>query len=212
MKHTSQPVAAVPAIPDDNAPLPPARWPTRWTVRRGRAIAFVCVGLAVALSLIATYVAWRSAEAADARAVEVEQRLATLEEYVQGRGAYRDAEAERLQQQIIEGLCDLLDQLPASPLLDVPRQKYGCGPGTTASPEPPSPAVPEDQSGGPGEVASETAPSTSSPAVSPPPARAPAPQQPAPGAPPTATPPTPRPPSDLDPITDPLCAVLGVCI
>lgn len=56
-------------------------------------------------------------------------RLAALEEYVQGRGEFRDREADRLEERIRRGLCDLLDQLPAYPDLDRPRQKYGCGPG-----------------------------------------------------------------------------------
>lgn len=59
-------------------------------------------------------------------------------DYVQGRGAARDAENIRLKQDIRDGLCDLLDQLPASPVLQAPRDKYGCGPGIPLDQLPPS--------------------------------------------------------------------------
>lgn len=45
------------------------------------------------------------------------------------RGERRDEENERLQDQIRQSTCDLLDQLPEGGLLDRPRSKYGCGPG-----------------------------------------------------------------------------------
>lgn len=50
-------------------------------------------------------------------------------QYVQGRGEYRDRETARLEEQIRTSICDLLDQLPEGGLLDRPREKYGCGPG-----------------------------------------------------------------------------------
>jgi hypothetical protein len=61
-------------------------------------------------------------------------RLASLEEYVEGRGEYRDREADalegRMEESVRQGLCDLLDQFPGpSRFLDGPRAKYGCGPG-----------------------------------------------------------------------------------
>jgi len=58
-------------------------------------------------------------------------------QYVQGRGEYRDREAVRMEQETEESIrramCDLLDQLPEGGLLDRPRVKYGCGPGIPVS-------------------------------------------------------------------------------
>lgn len=51
------------------------------------------------------------------------------QQYVEGRGEYRDREAARLEEQIRRSVCDLLDQLPEGGLLERPRTKYGCGPG-----------------------------------------------------------------------------------
>lgn len=116
-----------PSIPDDSAPVAPAHRPTWWTVRTVRAVAFACVGLAVALSLVSTLVSWRGAQAANARAVEVEQRLAALEEYVQGRGEFRDAEAERLGERIDRVVCDILGEFPAGDArADRLRVRYDC--------------------------------------------------------------------------------------
>jgi hypothetical protein len=50
-------------------------------------------------------------------------------DYVHGKGQQRDQENARLNQRINDAICDLLDQLPEGPLLDRPREKYGCGPG-----------------------------------------------------------------------------------
>lgn len=220
-----------PAIPDDRAPVPPARRPTWWTVRTVRAIAFACVGLAVALSLVSTLVSWRSAEAANARAVEVERRLTALEDYVQGRGEYRDREAERLereaQERIRAGLCDLLDQLPVSPLLDQPRAKYGCGPGAAVAEPAVGPQAPPAADRTPADLPVAGKPPTarpSSPATTTAAGAAPTPVVPPPAAAtPTATPaPTPTPPAaptsapprllDVEPFTDPVCRLLGVCL
>jgi len=54
-------------------------------------------------------------------------------QYVQGRGEFRDREQQRLEEQIRRSTCDLLDQLPQGGLLDRPRVKYGCGPGIPVS-------------------------------------------------------------------------------
>lgn len=54
-------------------------------------------------------------------------------QYIEGRGEYRDAETQRLEQRITDAVCDLLDQLPAGGLLERPRSKYGCGPGYPVS-------------------------------------------------------------------------------
>lgn len=120
-------LADLPAIPDDNAPVSPAHRPTWWTVRTVRSIAFMCVGLAVALSLVSTLVSWRSAQAANARAVEVEQRLAALEDFVDGRGKYRDREAERLEGLINRVVCDILGEIPVgNERADRLRLRYEC--------------------------------------------------------------------------------------
>lgn len=51
------------------------------------------------------------------------------QQFIQGRGEYRDAEAVRLEERIRRSTCDLLDQFPEGGLLERPRNKYGCGPG-----------------------------------------------------------------------------------
>lgn len=62
-------------------------------------------------------------------------------EYVKGRGKFRDAEAERAQQQTTEqvrqSVCDVLDHLPAGGLLDPTREEYRCGPGVPVDELPP---------------------------------------------------------------------------
>ncbi len=181
-----------PPIPDDSIPVAPAHRPTWWTVRTVRYIAFMCAGLAVALSLVSTLVSWRSAEAANARAVEVERRLAALEEYVAGRGEYRDRETERLQGEIRDGICDLLDQLPPSPLLDVPRGKYSCGPGASpglGTPQQPTAATPSPLDAGtsaPSPARAADDPEVPSP--TPAEARPSSPADPLPGLPPSSSP------------------------
>jgi hypothetical protein len=57
--------------------------------------------------------------------------------YVVGRGEYRDREQARLQEQLRQSLCDLLDTLPEGGLLERPRAKYDCGPGIPLSAYPP---------------------------------------------------------------------------
>lgn len=156
------------------------------------------------------------------------------QEYIMGRGDYRDAEAQRIEQQAQEriraGLCDLLDQLPASPLLDVPRGKYGCGPGLPPAPPPP-PSAPASESRTPAaSTQQQSRPERPqlpglppAPGVPRPPASStPTQQQPAPATPPPAAEPAPEPvtepqpdqppPDDPEPVTDPVCRLIGVCL
>ena len=51
------------------------------------------------------------------------------QQYIEGRGQFRDRENDRTNQRINDAICDLLDQLPEGGLLERPRHKYGCGPG-----------------------------------------------------------------------------------
>ena len=162
-------------------------------------------------------------------------------EYVMGRGQFRDAEAVRVQQQTTEqirtAMCDLLDGLPAGPLLDPKRIQYDCGPGVPFEALPPEQQEQLQQfSGGldipqeptpmvrpmPDEPAVSSPESTDAPSPTPtpaPPAVAPD-EPPTPGLPPVAPAapaapaPTPAVPPlvDLTPVTDPLCAALGVCL
>lgn len=58
-------------------------------------------------------------------------------EYVMGRGEYRDLEATRQDDQFRQGICDVLDGLPESRVLEGTRNKYGCGPGIPVDQLPP---------------------------------------------------------------------------
>ncbi len=58
-------------------------------------------------------------------------------EYVMGRGQYRDAEVAQQEQRFREGMCDILDALPAGPVFDPLRAKYDCGPGLPVDALPP---------------------------------------------------------------------------
>lgn len=55
------------------------------------------------------------------------------QQYIEGRGEYRDREAERMEEQWQErfrrGQCDMLDNLPEGAVLDRLRDRYDCGPG-----------------------------------------------------------------------------------
>lgn len=164
------------------------------------------------------------------QAQATERRLAVLEEYIEGRGQYRDAEADRLEARIAEGICDLLEQLPQTALLDEVRGKYGCGPGRPVEEFPPQ--VRQELSG-------QAAPPSPTPRRPPPAVETadPAPEQPSElrrggdplpprtGPSPTTPPPAPVAPAspspsperqpliDLQPLTDPLlCQGLGICI
>ena len=140
-------------------------------------------------------------------------------QYVQGRGEFRDAETARLEEQIRRSICDLLDQLPEGGLLDRPRAKYDCGPGlpaelltpqeqarladrrpppvTDGEPQAPAPAAPTAPDVGPGLRAA--VPPPPSPDVDVPP--------PSPPAPPDAPPPAAEP----APLGDLVCALLPFC-
>lgn len=54
-------------------------------------------------------------------------RLKMLEEYVQGRGEFRDAESERLEAFVNRVVCDILGEFPAGdPRADRLRERYNC--------------------------------------------------------------------------------------
>lgn len=134
-------------------------------------------------------------------------------DYVQGRGQARDAENQRLQEQIHEGMCDLLDQLPASAVLDGPRRKYGCGPGIPVNDLPPSirqrwtPPVVAPTTAAPTSAAPTTAAPTRDASA---PARTTAPVATVPPRPPGAPPSTPSaPPTTVDPL---LCGLVKICV
>lgn len=137
------------------------------------------------------------------------------DQYVQGRGAFRDAEAARAEakseERIRRAMCDLLDTLPEGGLLENPRGKYGCGPGMPLSELPPeqaeqlrtqrTPTAPSAQAVAPG-PSSTPAPAPSAGAAAP----SPAPQTPAPSTAPD------RPSAvDLGPLTDPSCESVRIC-
>jgi hypothetical protein len=154
-------------------------------------------------------------------------------QFVLGRGQYRDAEDARMEQESIERLrlfaCDLLDGLPAGPLLDPKRAQYGCGPGVPIDQLPPEAqrnlgelltvqppeSTPTTQRPAPG-TATPSAPAAESydrkrPRLDP------ADETPAPAAPspsPTLAAPTPQPAPlvDVSPLTDTVCDLLGICI
>lgn len=55
------------------------------------------------------------------------------QQYIEGRGEYRDREAARMkvdsEESLRRAMCDLLDQFPEGGWLERPRMKYDCGPG-----------------------------------------------------------------------------------
>jgi len=157
--------------------------------------------------------------------------------FIEGRGAARDAENERLNNRIDAAVCNVLDSLPAGGLFDPIRAQYGCGPGIPVDELDPGAAqnladiIEQGQAAPalavPPSEPTEAAPTPSGPTLPPgavitPPARPStasptpaqaqtAPSQPAPTAPaaPTTTPP---PLVDLGPVTDTVCGLLRVCI
>lgn len=58
--------------------------------------------------------------------------------WVVGLRADRLAEQQKQHEETRQAICSLLDQFPPSALLDGPRQKFGCGPGTPLDQLPPS--------------------------------------------------------------------------
>lgn len=155
------------------------------------------------------------------------------DQYVQGRGEYRDRETARVEREtrdrIRAAICDLLDQLPEGGLLDRPRAKYGCGPGipfealtpeeqeriTGARGSPPPPLVRPDPpapdrtrerqpiESPPSQSAPPPPPTPPSPEPSPTPQSAP---QPAPAPESSSSPPT-----GLGPVIDLACELAGAC-
>lgn len=136
--------------------------------------------------------------------------------YIHDLTAYRDAEVTRIDQRIDRGLCDLLDQLPASPVLAGPRHKYGCGPGLpetpassapAAAPAAPTAAPPASSSHATGSRRATSTPRAGHPAAAS-----------TPTAPPTSPPPPPSPstpaapqrPPASPPAPDPICTLLTV--
>lgn len=141
-------------------------------------------------------------------------------DYVHDRGQLRDEQNRQLQQQIQQGMCDLLDQLPQSPVLDGPRRKYHCGPGlpvvppatakvspvpshASVSTPPPEPlegaVVPGPRPSGVPVPTRPKAPATTTTAPPLPPS-------------PTPTPTAPTTPAVRSPLPDPVCALLRVCL
>lgn len=143
-------------------------------------------------------------------AQNVDRRLGRLEQYVQGRGEFRDQEQRRLEEQIRRSTCDLLDQLPQGGLLTKPRAKYHCGPGIPLASFPPSVRTQLQQRDSGPATAIATAPPPDRPATGQPhpTGPAPAPRTPPAAAPSATPPPTPQP--SRPPITR-VCAALHLC-
>jgi hypothetical protein len=140
-------------------------------------------------------------------------------QYVQGRGEYRDQETTRLEQQITDAVCDLLDELPEGGLLDRPREKYGCGPGIPLDDLPAD--LRERYEGGTRSAPTTTAPAPTSTTQAPVGAPAvPNPPRVTPSSPPSTTPPKPTPASPapssperpLTPVIEGVCQLVNVCL
>lgn len=122
------------------------------------ALAFICIVLLVALNVV-------------------------LFGYILARGEERDAENERVQEQIRDSWCQALDAFPeGNPWLDPLRDQYGCGPG-----RPLEDLTPEQRQ----QIQSRTTRPTVAQSVLPP-------------APP-------RPSGDLPGAIPPTCAAIGLC-
>ena len=141
------------------------------------------------------------------------------QQYVEGRGEYRDRESARLKAELTEairqGQCDLLDTFPEGlPSLERAREKYDCGPGIplslltpeeqariqppAASPDRPDPLDEADRSRERQPVA-PPAPADGASPGGPAPTQEPAPPRPEPA------------PVDLAPATELLCTVPLLC-
>lgn len=148
----------------------------------------------------------------------------TQEQYILGKGEQRDRENAEMEERIREGICKLLDGFPSTPLLDLRRAEFGCGPGLPVDAFPPE--VQQELNGRnqprtapPSESAqAATPPPVGTPAVPNPPraVEAPPPPREGPGAasePEQPEPaPEPDPLLDLEPATDPLCDALAICL
>jgi hypothetical protein len=135
------------------------------------------------------------------------------QQYVQGRGEYRDAEAQRLEESFRRGICDLLDQLPSGALLDRPRAKYDCGPGIPLDQLPPEIRQRFEGTPAPSRPAESAmvplAPPLGSAAV--PGVERPTPNSPSSPPNPGTAPPSVPPLVGLGPITGQVCDLAGVC-
>ena len=124
---------------------------------RPRWVAWGLAALALAVILLAT-----------AFALQLKRQVSFTE--------YRNQQQRQIEQDMRQGFCDLLDQLPQSAVLDAPRHKYGCGPGIPVDQLPPSvrqrwqggttaPASPQAFVPSPPAVASSAAPQPTAPAA-----------------------------------------------
>jgi hypothetical protein len=195
----------LPAIPDDNAPLPPAHAPTRWTVRRGRAISRVLLGLALTAGLLSVYFTYEASQESAAQAAAVDRRLSVLEDDLAERTRQRDAERDAAAARAAQDrelfrvrFCEVLAELSATfPNLDPVERALGCAVPAAAPASAPAAATP----------ASPPAPATST-------ARPPSPSPPAststqaptsPGPPPSQSSAPPDPPGLICGLLPSLC-------
>lgn len=189
-------------------PAPPREVTPAHSHRQPRlpwAITYACLALiVVAVSLLTFY-------------------MVRFNEYVEGRGQYRDAEAARQQEEYAElnrqTACALLDGLPQGPLLDPLRERFGCGPGIPIGDLPAeaqanlrdyADRLPLTTDNDPAREDRLASPNPRIPSATLTPAAPP--RTPASPADPTPSPSPSAPPLvDLNPITDPVCTALGIC-
>jgi len=114
--------------------------PPRTVLPRSVLAFLIIIGVGLAFSIAVSYSAAtranQQAEQSKQDTAAVDRRLQALEDYVAGKGAQRDADTQRLHQQITDAVCSVLEQLPAGNLLDQVRAEYGCGPGVPPTPSP----------------------------------------------------------------------------
>ena len=174
---------------------PPEHGHTHRLPRTLLAMIGICIiGLLAAVVLVLLY------------AQNVDHRLGRLEQYVQGRGEFRDQEQQRLEEQLRRSTCDLLDQLPEGGLLVQPRQKYHCGPGIPRA----KPTSPPHSAATPGAAGTPAAPPATRPPAPAPASAVPSAPAPARAAPPAGQPSPTAKPTPV-PLPSPICAVLGAC-
>ena len=139
--------------------------------------------------------------------------------YIVGRGQVRERQIQETREQVRASLCDVLDGLPEGGVLDLTRDRLGCGPGlplSSFSPEdrarlePPTDPPAQEPTTAPTPTAAPEPP----PVAAEPPAEPPAADSPEPtptgadGPPATAAPPPTSPPSQL---RQALCDLLPIC-
>jgi len=140
--------------------------------------------------------------------------------YILGRGQVREAQIEQTRRDVREQLCDVLDGLPAGGVLDLTRERLGCGPGIPFDQLPPE--IQQQLTPPPARSPSQpTAPATTpdAPAVPPPAAPAQPVQPPAPESPepPPGGADGPMQPSEPPPLSPPsqirelVCGLLPIC-